>query len=215
MLSGPQHSSERRKDAFAQEHQKKANQIIASLPSLPPHICDPADMSAKVCAICLDPLVLQPCAKRDVAKRTKKTITMTACNHHMHRQCLATWFCKDLALSCPVCRVRVKPDEENMINAYQNNVETENSSMMVLDRQQEQGQQQHQQLISYRLRLQQQNQVQEEQQRNVRRLPANSETRHPERRRGMHGFRHWSQISNTEGGRHHFVRKKVNTSHNS
>lgn len=206
MLTRPHHSSERRAGAHGQEHQKKADHLIASLPSLQPHMCDPEEMYEKVCAICLDPLVVQSSVKSNITKINKKTITMTACHHHMHRQCLVTWLSKDVALSCPVCRVQVKPDR-SMTKANDSHVQSKNSSVVVSDIPKHQVQKRQQQ-ISHRRRHEQQHQVQDGQQQNLSRVSSRDETAQTGRRRGLHGLRGRWQMSNMEGGRRHLLRTK-------
>lgn len=55
-----------------------------------------------------------------------QTVTKTQCNHVMHRKCLATWLAIEPSLSCPVCRVPVKPAK---LSSYSSSSSSSSSSL--------------------------------------------------------------------------------------
>lgn len=208
-VSSRSHSSQQfRKNTNEQGHQKLVDQLITSLPSLPPHMCDPTNMSGNVCPICLDPLVAQSCTNHDDGKRIKQTVTVTACNHHMHRQCLATWLSKDRALSCPVCRVQVKPAQKNLQQAYEIKLDDSNSRRMALDRRQQKAEQRQHVVINHS-RGEQRKQVEQNHQQNRSQPSDRSERGQVERGQGLHGFRHRWHMSNPQGWSRHWVKKST------
>lgn len=75
---------------------KRARLLIGKLSN---HEYDGDDLNA-TCPICLDELILH-------------AVTNGKCGHVMHMTCLKNWLAKDKELSCPVCRSRIRPDDDD------------------------------------------------------------------------------------------------------